>query len=84
MNKPVEWEKRGNEISVANVEYGMKLTVRRESDNWNCNWIWEVGNLSSVFQSGKSDSERTAKESAEYVFQQYQRYAIENIGKCTE
>ena len=74
--KPVEWEKRGNGY-VANVAFGMKLSVRRESDNW----IWEIGNISSVFDHGRSDHERTAKESAEYVFQQYQRYVIENNGK---
>ena len=73
----VEWKKRGNGYFVANVEYGMKLSVRRESDNWNCNWIWEVGNLSSVFQSGKSDSERMAKAAAEYEFKKYQQY-VEN------
>ena len=77
--KPVEWEKRGNGF-VATVPYGMQLTVREESYRW----VWEIGNLSAVFEHGESDNERTAKENAEYIFNRYQRYVIENIGKCTE
>ena len=76
--KPVEWEKRGNGY-FASVAFGMQLTVRKQWDNW----IWEIGNLSSVFDHGRSDNERTAKANAEYFFQQYVQY-VENIGKCTE
>ena len=75
--KQVEWEKRGNGYFVANVAFGMKLTVRRESDNW----IWEIGNQSSVFNHGKNSYGFIAKANAEYCFQQY---VLENIGKCTK
>lgn len=72
--KPVvEWEKKGNGYFVASVAFQMQLTVRREWDNW----IWEIGNIDVVFDHGRSDNERTAKENVEYVFQRYFQYVME-------
>jgi hypothetical protein len=77
--KALEWEKRGNGCFVANVAFGIQLIVAEvlELDKW----VWEIGNLSFVFKSGKSNSEFKAKAKAERLFQEY---VTTNLQKCTE
>jgi len=72
--KWVEWE---NDCSVANMAFGIQLTVYE----YDGEWIWEMGNVAFTFKQGKSKNGFVAKANAEHAFHQY---VIENLEKCTE
>ena len=78
--KQVEWEKRSDGYYVANVAFGIQLTVGKSFDNW----IWQIGNLSFVFEQGKVKNEFVAKANAEHAFHLYFQYVQENLEKCCD
>ena len=75
--KEAEWESRKGTEVVANVAFGIQLTVFEYEGEW----IWLMGNEDFTFKKGKSGNVFMAKIMAEHAFHQY---VIENLEKCTE
>ena len=72
--KWVEWE---NDCSVANMVFGVHLTVYENEGEW----LWQMDNEDFTLERGKSKSKAMAKIMAERAFHQY---VIENLEKCTK
>ena len=75
--KKANWEEWEDGYSVANMPFGIQLTIAKGEDKW----VWQMGNFSFVFKQGKVKNEFVAKAKAEHAFHQY---VIENLDKCTE
>jgi hypothetical protein len=75
--KTAKWEEWKNDYSVAKMAFGIQLTVTKSKDKW----IWQMGNLSFVFNQGEVKNEFVAKANAEHAFH---LYVQENIEKCIE
>ena len=78
--KEANWEEWESGYSVAKMAFGIQLTVTKCKDNW----IWQIGNLSFVFEQGKVKNEFVAKANAEHAFHLYFQYVQENLEKCCD
>jgi hypothetical protein len=75
--KEAKWVEWGNGHSIANMAFGIQLTVY-ECD-WE--WIWRMGNDAFTLKHGKARNVFMAKIMAEHSFH---RYVLENLDVCTE
>ena len=69
-----EWESREGTEEVANMVFGIQLTVFEYEGEW----IWQMGNEDFTFKKGTSKNVFMAKIMAEHAFH---RYVIENLEK---
>ena len=75
--KQVEWEQRSATYFVADVAFGIQITV----DESRRGFAWEMGNYSFTFKQGICKSKESAMKSAVKAFQ---NYVTENIAKCCD
>lgn len=75
--KRAEWESRKGTEEVANMVFGIQLTVHEYDGEWH----WRMGNVAFTFKRGTSKNSFVAKAKAECAFHQY---VIENLEKGIE
>ena len=75
--KKIEWEKKSASDFVADVAFGIQLTVHESR----LGWCWDMGNLTYVFKQGRCNKMETAFKN---VTKAFQNYVSENIIKCCE
>lgn len=65
--KKAKWVECENDCSVANMAFGIQLTVYE----YDGEWIWRMDDEVFTLERGRSKNEAMAKAKAEHVFHQY-------------